>query len=409
MPAPKPGDALNVARRLTARPWMTALFGFLFLFPLLGNLASRLAKHGKWLNDYDALACGAQTLAGGHSPYSLNPVCAGLHPSAYVYAPQVAAFFEPLVTRFGEPGSQLVYLIPLVPATALILWYMLVKAFPRAPWQFRLMTMVAINGSSLICGNIAFLLHALIIVAALNLRRSRLPFIVAVVLAAAIKPVFLTYLIVLAYEDRALWRRLLDLAVGAAAGLAAVAVVLATAGPFGPAWHASLASVVLHDQPGISSMAFTAFIGLGTQTPAALAAVALFATAMAAAGLVLARWGRLTDDERVMLGIGIALLMNPRLQDYDMYMLAPFIATVIMLAEPMGRKTFTWVSWIFTGVLIFGLLQNMLEMRFIQRAQVTIFVYSGLTLYVAARIALRHRAEIEALAKNPKALFAKAA
>lgn len=405
----KPNDALSFVSRMTARPLTAGVFLFIFLFPLIGNFAARISKHGKWLNDYDALACGAHTLGLGQSPYSLHPVCAGLHPSAYVYAPQVAEFFEPFVNRFGNTGSQLAYLWLLLPATALILWYMLAKAYPRAPWQFRLMTMAAINGSALACGNIAFVLHGLIIASALILRRTRIPFIAAVVLGALVKPVLLTYLIVLIYEDRKLWQRAMSFAVGTVAGLAAVALVLLTSGPFGSAWRASLSSVVMHDQPGISSMAFISALGLGTGTPAALVLLVLFTAVMTAGGFVLVRWGGLDADERVMVGIGVALLINPRLQDYDMYMLAPFMATIVMMAKPMGEKTFTWISWIFTGTLLFSVLQNIFEMRFVHRAPVTIFVYCGLMLYVAVRVARRHQAEIRALVKDPKAIFARAA
>ena len=402
-------DALSVVRRVTRRTWMTILFGLVFLFPTLGNLASRITRHGKWLNDYDAVACAAHMLAQGQSPYSLHPVCAGLHPSAYVYAPQVAGAFAPFVNFFGSTGSQLAYLLLLVPATALILWYMLAKPFPNAPWQFRLMTMVAINGSAIICGNIGFLLHGLVIAGALMIRRSRIPFIAAVALGAMVKPVFLTYLIVLAYEDRKLWMRALTLCAGAIVGLAAVAWIMLTAGPLGAAWHASLSSVVMHDHPGISFLAFASAVGLGTQSPVTIGLLVVFAVAMAVAGFILAEWSDLNAEERVMVGLGVALLINPRLSDYDMYMLAPFVATVVMLARPMGEKTFAWVSWIFAGTMIFGVLQNMIELNALPRAPITIFVYCGLTLYVAARIAQRHEAKIRALIKNPKALFAKAA
>ena len=402
-------NALSYIRRMTGRPWRLWLFGFLFLFPTIGNLMARITKHGKWLNDYDAIACGAHSLSLGQSPYSLAPVCAGLHPSAFVYAPQVAALFVPFVNAFGTVGSRMAYLVPLVPLTALVLWYMLAKAYPRSPWQFRLMTMAAINGSAIICGNIGFLLHGLVIAGALMIRRSRIPFIAAVALAAMVKPVFLTYLVVLAYEDRKLWLRGATLAAGAVVGLAAVALVMVTAGPLGPAWHASLSSVVMHDQPGISFLALTSALGLGTTTPAALVLLAVYTVIMALGGLVLAEWGGLTAQERVMVGIGIAQLVNPRLQDYDMYMLAPFIATVVMMSQPMGEKTFTWVSWIFAGVLIVGVLQNIFELRFLHRAPLTVFVYSLLTLYVAGRLALQHQARIRALVKDPKALFAKAA
>src|SRR6185312_9638692 len=112
-----PKDAFRLVDRLTARPWMAGLFAFVFLFPILGNVISRLTrKHGWWLNDYDALICGAHSVGLGQSPYSLNPMCDGLRPAPFVYAPQVGAFFAPLVDGLGFAGARWVYLIPLVPA-----------------------------------------------------------------------------------------------------------------------------------------------------------------------------------------------------------------------------------------------------------------------------------------------------
>ncbi len=407
-------DAVTIVRRLTARTWMAGLFGFVFLFPILGNVISRLTrKHGWWLNDYDALICGAHSVGLGQSPYSLTPVCDGIRPAPFVYAPQVGEVFAPLVNGLGFAGARWVFLIALLPALAVLVWFGLYKALPKAPFWLRLMTFAAINGSVLACGNIGLVLHALVIAAALNIPRARWPFVVAVILGALVKPVFLTYLIVLLLEKRPLGLRLRDFGLSAALGLAAVAWLMLDAGPFGAAWHATLNAIVIQQQPGIGLFSYTSLVGFPAASPVAQLLYVPFAAVIAFSGLVLAEWGEFDAGERVVLGMGVAQLLNPRLMDYDLFVLTPAVVMIVMQAKAFGPKVFTWVSWAFAGVLVFAVALNAFGGAhvndLVKRAPIAVFVYCGLLIFVAFKTAQKHQAEIKALVKAPKALFAKAA
>jgi hypothetical protein len=407
-------DALTVVRRYTARTWMAGLFGFVFLFPILGNVISRLTrKRGWWLNDYDALICGAHSVGLGQSPYSLTPLCDGIRPAPFVYAPQVGAVFAPLVNGLGFAGARWVFLIPLVPALCVLLWFALVKAMPKAPFWLRLMTCAAINGSVLACGNIGLVLHAVVIAAALNLKRTRIPFVAAVILGAMVKPVFLTYLIVLLMQDRPVVLRLRDFAISVGLGLGAVAWLMLDAGPFGGAWHAILNVIVIQQQPGIGLFSYTSLIGLPAASPATQALYVPFAAVIAVSGLVLAEWGEFDASERVVLGLGVAQLLNPRLMDYDLFVLTPAVVMIVMQAKAFGPRTFAWVSWIFAGVLVFAVVINAAGGPHlndaVKRAPIAVFVYCALLIFVALKTAQKHQTQIKALVKDPKALFAKAA
>ncbi len=407
-------DALTVVRRYTARAWMAGLFGFVFLFPILGNVISRLTrKHGWWLNDYDALICGAHSVGLGQSPYSLNPVCDGIRPAPFVYAPQVGAAFAPLVNGLGFAGVRWVFLIPLVPTLCVLVWFALLKTLPKAPFWLRLMTFAAINGSVFACGNIGLVLHAIVIAAALNIRRTRIPFVAAVILGAMVKPVFLTYLIVLLMQAHPVVVRLRDFAISAVLGLGAVAWLMLDAGPFGGAWHSILNAIVIQQQPGIGLFSYTSLIGFPAASPVAQALYLPFAAVIAISGLVLAEWGEFDASERVVLGLGVAQLLNPRLMDYDLFVLTPAVVMIVMQAKAFGPKVFAWVSWAFAGVLVFAVVINAVGGPHVndavKRAPITVFVYCGLLVFVAFKTAQKHQAEIKALVKDPKALFAKAA
>ncbi len=375
-------DAVTWLGRTTRTPLRKGLFIALCLFPILGNAISRLARHGWWLNDFDAVACGAHHLAQGVSPYGLHPVCAGLRPAAFVYAPQVGLAFAPLVEGLGFGDARLAWRAVLVPALAFLGWFAVLRVMPRAPFLPRLLVLSAMTGSVVACGNIGLVLHAIIIAAALATGRSRWPFIVAVAMAALVKPVFLTYLVVFLLEDRPLWARVRTTAMAAAVGLAGVGIIFATSGAMSTAWHAAMDAVVIRQQPGIGFFAFMSLIGLPGTSSFAMALYGTYAVVLTAAGLCLAR--DFDAGERVVLGIGLAQLLNPRLMDYDLPALAPAMILIVMQARSVNARTFAWIGWLFTGVLIAGLALSILDIKIIQRALVAVFVFILIVFAVAA-------------------------
>ncbi|WP_303831816.1 hypothetical protein [Asticcacaulis taihuensis] len=394
-------DSLTWFELFTARKRNLWLFSLFFLFPLVGNLISRLTKARYWLPDFDALICGAHNVSRGISPYSLHPVCDGIRPTPYVYAPQVGQFFAPLEQVFGLEGARWAFALVYMPAMLWLFWYAILKPMDKAPWHFRLMTLAAMVGSVLSCGNIGLLLHALTILGALYISKSRLPFIAIVICGALIKPVFLTYLVVLLLEDRPLIARLRTFLLSATVAVSALLALLLTAGRFSDDWHWALNAVVILEQPGIGFFATTSALGLNTASAVTLIGLGVFITGMGLASLVLAEWGGLTAEERIIFGLGAAQFLNPRLMDYDMFTLAPCMAMVVMTAKPLGQKTFTCVSWAFAGTLIFCVVCNILEIRAIHRAPVAVFAYGLILLAVAGLTAWPQRMRIRDWFRNP--------
>ncbi len=383
-------NALSFIERRTRTRAGQVIFHLIFLFPILGAVVSRLSRHRHLLNDYDALACGAWSLARGLSPYARHPVCPGLDPAAFVYAPQVGQAFRPFIDTFGLEGSRLVWLIPLIPAMGVLVWYALFKAMPRAPYALRLMSLAAIAGSMVTCGNAGFVLNGLIVLCALNLNRSRYPFILAVLFAACVKPAMLTWLFLLLCDGRPWVSRIVAAGGSAVAGVALVGGMMMTAGPLTPQWHALL-DAILHEQPGVSFFAYAKLFGLPPGSPVTLGLLLAFMTVLGLSGLVLAEGAGLSRDERIVLGIGMAQLLNPRLMDYDMLTLAPFVALLVMMSRDCGSRAFAWVSWICSGTLFACFVVNIVELPIQQRAPITVFVYCGLTVAVAVLTARRHR------------------
>jgi hypothetical protein len=272
--------------------------------------------------------------------------------------------------------------VVLLPAMGVLIWYALWKAMPRAPYALRLMSLAAIAGSMVTCGNAGFVLNGLIVLCALNLRKACYPFIIAVLFAALIKPVMLTWLFVLMVDDRSWRSRVAATGASAVIGVALVAWTMMSAGTWTVQWHA-LMGTILHEQPGVAFFSYSNLLGLDPASPVTLTLLAVFMGVLVVSGLVLAEGAGLSHDERMMLGIGVAQLLNPRLMDYDMLTLAPFVALLVVLSKDRGPRAFMWISWVFAGTLVGCVATNIVELPVLHRAPVTVFVYCGMTVALA--------------------------
>jgi len=384
-------DAVTFVEKYTQRPWQRVVFCLLFLFPIIGNFVARFSKHGWWLNDFDALICGADHVRRGLSPYGLDPVCEGTRPAIYVYAPQVAKFFAPMTTMDifggGLGAARIVWWLPCILAMGVLFWYAIAApagAVPQATsWRLRLMTLAAIVGSAFACGNIGIVLHGLVTAMAVFFARRRWPFILMVVLATLIKPVMLTYLVLLLFEKRSMIERLAGAAIGSIAGLAAIGVEMLTAGTLSDEWHRTLNLVVLTQQPGISYFGWLGWIGV-PNGPAGIVLAGALMLATLAAGWVLAESQGGDTMARIAVGLGMAQFLNPRLMDYDMLALAPIMMLGVVSARSLDTRLYRIVSWSFVLILCVDVLANLLEIKGFNRSPVTLFIYWIMLLSVSA-------------------------
>ncbi|CAL4867431.1 hypothetical protein MMA231_01686 [Asticcacaulis sp. MM231] len=342
-------DALTFLRDRTRNKWMFGIFLLFALEPMIGALTRRFSKPGWWLGDFDALICGAQRLGQGQSPYVDPANCSGLKAASYVYAPQIGKAIAPLEQLLGPWGLHWTYGAILLPLLVFLLWYTMIKPFPDLPLHMRLMALSAIRGNPLTTGNIGGVIHALIVASVLVIRKWRWLFIAMVITAGLIKPAFLTVLVVLLYEKRPFTHRLVTFGIALALGLAGVATIFLTAGPLSAEWHAYVVDIVLNRQPGRGFFALLTYIGLEPNTLPVFLAYMVFAAIIISGGLALVEWGPLTVEERCFFGLGVAQLINPRLFEYnfDLYLLYPAMAMVVMMAEPLNRKAFVWLSWLY--------------------------------------------------------------
>jgi hypothetical protein len=357
-------DALGFLRERTKTQTGRIVFCILCLMPVLGGVIGHLiGRNSGTFMDIDAVLCAARAEAGGLSPYG-TPHCPGLAPAAYVYAPQVAGWFIPLIHMLGMTGARWAYAALLFfPALALMLWYALCRPVKDIDWRIRMLAVSGLAPMVFCSGNFGVVMHALVISSLLVWPRKRWVFLAAVLLCVAIKPTFLLYLLVPLFEARPWRQRLITVVASIAAGAFVLAVTTLTAGPLAAQWHNALGSVALHDQPGLGWFALTAMLNMAPGAPGTIGLTLVFMAAMVASGLAIAEAAGLDDDERKVLALGLVPLLTPRLMDYDMLALVPLMALVIRVMPVLGGRIFRYnVSWLFVGVLGFGMVTNVLHL-----------------------------------------------
>ncbi|UDF04624.1 glycosyltransferase family 87 protein [Asticcacaulis sp. AND118] len=372
-------------------PQMTALFVALFTMPVWSSLLGRLVKGKWWLNDFDSLICGADHVRRGLSPYALQPVCDGINPAPFVYPPSIAAFFAPLTAWLSFDQLRIAYALLLLPVVAVTVWYVFRKAFPDMSLRWRALGCAVLTGSSLASGNVSLILHGVILMCTLNLHKSRWPFLIAVVASALIKPVLLTYLVLFLYQDRKLLSRTAFTAIGAVGGIAAFLWVSHGSGPLHTEWLMRMDQIVLTQQPGISFFAWASVFGGGPDQWPWLVLLALYMGVLTLGGLLLAEVTRLNDDQRVLLGLGLAHLLNPRLMDYDILVLGPFLALIALSARHAGDTAALWARrglWAATSITLFF---SMADIDAVKAAPLGIWLGTILTVSVMVIVAWRHR------------------
>lgn len=385
-------DALAFLRERTTTRRGRVLFCGLCLMPPVGGLIGHLIgrKSGTFM-DVDAVLCAARAEAAGLPPY--GPLsCPGVKPAAYVYAPQVAEGFVPLVRAFGMAGVHWAYILCLfLPALALLLGYALFRPVAGGDWRVRMLAVSGLAPMVFCSGNFGVVMHALVISSLLIWPKRRFVFMAAVLPCVAIKPTFLLYLLVPLFEARPWRQRVRDVAVSGVAGIGVLAATVLTAGPLTGPWREALGSVALRDQPGLGWFAFTAWLGMAPDAPATLVLTLVFMAAMAASGVAIAEAAGLGEDERLVLAAGMVPLLTPRLMDYDMLALVPMMTLLLRVAPALGGRIYRYnISWLYVGVLGFGAAANVLHLlRQWPRSHVAMAVFCLVVLAGGARLGLK--------------------
>jgi hypothetical protein len=304
---------------------------------MLVGFVRRALSGGWWFNDLDSVLCGAWRVAHGASAYAEAVACPGGRPAPYVYLPQLAHLLSPLARGSDISGLRAAFAAGALSAAAVLIWTLFVRPMPGDTGRLRTPLLGLTSGSAIASANLAYAGHLMVVAAASLRRGGALPLMLAIVLASVLKPVLLTYLLIFAYQPQRLAVRAGRVMGGLLLAAAAAALVVTTAGPDLAAWRAAIDQVALSpSQLGFGFFAWMYYLGAPSIGGITLAAYAIFAAVICLAGLVIAEGARLDARSRVLLAMGVAQLVNPRLMIYDMLMLAPL--AVAFQATPAAAR-----------------------------------------------------------------------
>ncbi len=261
----------------------------LFFLPLIVGVIAKLYRSKYIFSEYQSVACAGLKALQGAPIYALDLQCPGMRAASFVYIPgvaQVAAFFERLLT---EPGFLILYLVFYLAAAAALIYFPLFARKTPGNWRDKLPFAVFLSSSAFMLGNIAVILHGLVLVGALAIEISPWLFIAAVAVAAWVKPTFLTYLMVVLLLDIPLRRRIGLMASGVIIGLLPLGHFILTGGALTQQWYALLSHYVYEVTPGVGFFGWTSLIGLDTAHVGVKLAYLVFAGLITISGLALVK------------------------------------------------------------------------------------------------------------------------
>jgi hypothetical protein len=345
---------------VTAQAWRRALLVLICVAPLIAGVASRITRERPWFSDYDAIACAGRNIASGQAIYDQRPDCAGMHAVGYVYHPWVAEAHAGATGLLGEDVVRWTYAALYIAAVLALAWIaFLGSGVPGGVWD-RLPALGLVTGSTIYWGNIALLLHAAIALAALVAVRRPLVFALVLAAAATVKPLFLTYGLVLLVVPIPVWRRLALGALAAGLGMAPMLAFQISGGELQKQWAANVEHFVYAVQPGDGFMGWLAVLGGDPGSLAAQAGWMAFAGLVSLAVVVLAERGGLSPQHRVWLAIGAGVLANPRIVPIDMMLLACLLGALVQAARtlPLTDSARRWAVRIAVGAVLVGAVGN---------------------------------------------------
>jgi hypothetical protein len=318
---------LNLPRlpgRLSSSPlpvsnWLLLLF----FLPLALGILAKLYRSKYVFSEYQSVACAGLKVLQSAPIYALDLQCHGMRAASFVYIPgvaQVAAFFERFLT---EPGFLVLYLVFYLAAAAALIYVPFFARQTPGTWRDKLPFAVFLSSSAFMLGNIAVILHGIVLLSALAIEISPWLFVAGVAVAAWVKPTFLTYLLVIVLLDTPLVRRIGLMAAGICLGLLPLGHFILTGGALTSQWYALLSHYVYNVTPGVGFFGWLSLTGMDPAHIGAKLAYLVFAGLIALSGLALAEGLQLNRRERMWLGLSLAVLLIPRIMSEDICLIGP--------------------------------------------------------------------------------------
>lgn len=318
----------------TARLRAGPLWLVMWSLPLWAAVAPRLLRHKTpWLVDFKSVLCAAGRWNSHQAIYSASASCGGVNDSQFVYPPWVADVLGYPVSWLGEGAVLAAYACFFLAVLVFLFWLVFWRPMNGADRPARAPFLGFTSGNLVFVGNIAVVLQAGIVAAAIFLGAETIACTAAIVLAGLVKPIYLTFLTVPAFST-ANWRRRIGLVVVAAGVVAGLCLSRL---PLVPEWRAFVLQVAVDPHPGGGLLGWLGQLGV-TAHPVLGVVYLLYAALLFGAGLVIAETARLSAAQRVWLALAVGVLLLPRIMAYDLLLIGPGLLVASQAASTFSSR-----------------------------------------------------------------------
>ena len=353
---------------------------FFYLLPFIVGMITRLLHPNHWFRDFEAVSCGGQALNAHQPLYVWAFSCPGSEPTSYVYTPLGAQIFAFVQRDIGITAEVALY--------GGVFWFLVQTVFRDLVRQdrdtsLRAPFLAGVPGNALWSGNFSIVIHGMFYVCRHWLAKH--PALAAPLITATIifKPTFVVFLALFLFLQHSLVKRIaLIVGCGSPVVLYFIGFYLWNHAGF-VSWQGLVHYYGLVNERGNGFLALPD-IAHWKAVPNIGSAYAVFAALILGAGLVISTHSLRTDDERILLGISVCLLLYPRLMGYDMFTLPFGLAVVASSFERTGPVSPVHLRRAIATVCTFCMILSLAGSRTGEKAM---FIFSCLLLvFVAASV-----------------------
>ncbi len=328
----------SIARKVESVPaW--ALFS-LFLAPILFGAIQRLHRPNHWFRDYDAFSCAASRVTQHLPLYGTAFPCPEQLPTSYVYPPYLADLWATLQHSVGLIGATALY-------GALyyyLLFYMLRRFIAgnlgSGPAAMRAAMLVAIGPDIFNCGNVAVIVHGVIALVLLFAWNYPFVLLVSIVLAAAIKPVYLVYVAVFLFHPMQNCKKVLYCIGAVILGLFPFLLFKLDNAVQFQNDMALIRYYATINERGYGFLNLAGLLGMSKFSVFMAVSYGLFVAILLGGALYICHRGHAKTQEKLWIGVTSAVIADPRLMFYDMLTLMPGLVCVIALTRRLGATAY---------------------------------------------------------------------
>jgi len=259
-------------------------------------------------------------------------------PTPYVYPPYLASLWSALQNSTGISGATalygglyyflLIYLLRL---------FILGNSVGGQGW-LRACLLAVIGADIFVCGNVAVIVHATLALCVLFFWEYPIIIAIAIILAAAIKPIYLVYISIFLFHPMKFIKKIFYAGFSTFFGLFSFLLFMKER----PLLYNNDMSLIkyyaLVNDRGTGFLNIVSFFGIKSFSFSMIFLYVLFVSMLIGFSMYICRSSNAKIEQRLWIGITASIVSDPRLMFYDFLTIAPGIVCIVSLSKNLGQN-----------------------------------------------------------------------